>query len=117
MSYSDFFSKQARKPTGIFGRFYMSRIFNRGNMELSTLLYEMLSIEEDDQLLEIGFGTGALVKKIAKGLTRGSIEGVDFSRPMVELSKKKNRKYIKEGRARLYWGNFSCVFTTLNSER
>jgi len=63
MSFSTFFSKQARKPTGIFGRFYMSRVFEKGNAELNALVYEALSIRENDHILEIGFGTGTLIKK------------------------------------------------------
>ncbi|MCP3901277.1 MAG: hypothetical protein GY707_16350 [Desulfobacteraceae bacterium] len=31
MLFSNYFSKQARHPSGIFGRFYMSRIFKKGN--------------------------------------------------------------------------------------
>jgi ubiquinone/menaquinone biosynthesis C-methylase UbiE len=109
MSYSTFFSKQARKPTGIFGRFYMSRIFDKGNIELNTLMYKILSIEEDDHLLEIGSGTGELIKKIAEQLTSGMIEGVDLSKPMLKISQKKNRKHIKEGRVKFHLGDFDGI--------
>ena len=109
MNYSTFFSKQARKPTGIFGRFYMSRIFDKGNLELNTLISDIVSIEEDDRLLEIGSGTGELVKKIAGQLATGMIEGVDLSKPMVKISQKKNRKHLKEGRVKFHLGDFNKI--------
>jgi len=80
MSFSKFFSKQARKPTGIFGRFFMSRVFEKGNTELNALMYETLSIRENDHVLEIDFGTGTLIKKIAEHLDSGLVEGIDFFR-------------------------------------
>lgn len=63
MNFTTYFSKQARKPTGIFGRFYMSRVFEKGNVELNALMYETLSIRDNDHILEVGFGTGLLIKK------------------------------------------------------
>jgi len=109
MNYSTYFSKQARKPTGIFGRFYMSRIFEKGNTELNALIYETLSIRENDHVLEIGFGTGSLIKKIAKQLDNGFVEGVDFSKSMVAIAQKKNRKHINNGKVKIHLDDFDEV--------
>ena len=106
MNYSKYFSEQARKPTGIFGRFYMSRVFEKGNSELNALMFETLSVRENDHVLEIGSGTGALIKEIADHLTKGLIEGIDFSKPMVEIAQKKNRKHIKSGKVKIHAGDF-----------
>jgi ubiquinone/menaquinone biosynthesis C-methylase UbiE len=114
MKYSTFFSKQAKNPTGLFGRFYMSRVFDKGNFELNTLMYKILSVKEDDHILEMGSGTGALVKKIADQLTTGMIEGVDLSKPMAKLSQKKNRNHIKNGRAKFHLGDFDEITFDLN---
>ncbi|MDM8518100.1 hypothetical protein QUF76_18035 [Desulfobacterales bacterium HSG16] len=48
MSFSDFFSNQARKPSGIFGRFFMSHVFEKGNAELNAFVKEMLSIQDNE---------------------------------------------------------------------
>jgi len=109
MRFSTFFSKQARKPTGIFGRFYMSRVFEKGNAELNALVYEALSIRENDHILEIGFGTGTLIKKIAEHLDSGLVEGVDFSKSMVAIAQKKNRNHINKGKVKIHMGNIDEV--------
>jgi ubiquinone/menaquinone biosynthesis C-methylase UbiE len=109
MNYSRYFSKQARKPTGIFGRFYMSRVFEKGNAELNALMCETLSIRGNDHILEIGFGTGTLIKKIADHLDNGLIEGVDFSKSMVAIAQKKNRNHIKNGKVKFHLGDFDEV--------
>lgn len=109
MIFSTYFSKQARKPTGIFGRFYMSRVFEKRNFELNSLTYDTLSIRENDHALEIGSGTGALIKEIADHLSNGLIEGVDFSKTMVALAQKKNRKHINNGKVKIHLGDFDEI--------
>ncbi len=115
MIYSEFFSKQARKPTGIFGRFYMSRVFEKGNVELNSLMYKTLSLGRNDHALEIGFGTGTLIKKIADNFDNGLIEGVDFSKSMVEIAQKKNKKHINSGKVIIRLGDFDEMLFDDNS--
>ena len=109
MNYSTFFSRQARKPSGIFGRFYMSRLFEKGNAELNSFVKETLDIRKADHVLEIGFGTGTLLKGIAETLEGGIIEGVDFSKSMVSIAQKKNKKHIKNGKVKIRMGNFDSL--------
>ncbi len=106
MLFSNYFSKQARQPSGIFGRFYMSRVFEKGNAELNSFIKETLSLRENDQILEIGFGTGKLLKQIADNLDKGIIEGVDFSETMTSMAKKKNKKHINNGKVKIHMGSF-----------
>ena len=106
MNFKEFFSKQAEKPSGIFGRMVMSRIFEKGNADLNSFMKELLSPEETDHILEIGFGTGSLISDMAVITKRGVIEGVDFSETMLSVARKKNRKYMEEGRVRIRRGSF-----------
>ncbi|MBW2410226.1 MAG: class I SAM-dependent methyltransferase [Deltaproteobacteria bacterium] len=106
MSFSDFFSKQARKPSGIFGRLVMSVIFDVGNARLNKFVNEVMSVQEDDRILEIGFGTGKLIHEMAKQIDRGLIEGVDFSKTMVSIAQKRNKKHIASGKVKIVRGNF-----------
>jgi hypothetical protein len=43
MAFKTFFSQQARKPSGWFGRWIMSGIFDFGNARLNRLVYDILS--------------------------------------------------------------------------
>lgn len=106
MLFKNYFSKQARKPSGIYGRFFMSRVFEKGNIEVNALLYDTLSIEPDDHVLEIGFGTGLLINRLARKIENGLIEGIDFSKSMVAMAEKKNKKYINAGKVKLHTGDF-----------
>ena len=91
MNFSTFFSEQARKPTGLFGLLVMSNIFNIGNAKLNRFVHEIMSVQENDHILEIGFGTGKLIYTMAKQIDKGLIEGVDFSSTMVSIAQKKIR--------------------------
>jgi ubiquinone/menaquinone biosynthesis C-methylase UbiE len=106
MSFSTFFSEQARKPTGLFGRLVMSNIFNIGNVKLNRFVYEIMSVQEDDHILEIGFGTGKLIFEMAKQIDKGLIEGVDFSSTMVSIAQRRNKKHISKGTVKILKGNF-----------
>ncbi|WP_419658509.1 putative methyltransferase family protein [Desulfosarcina variabilis str. Montpellier] len=59
MTFSSFFSQQARKPSGIFGWVIAPIIFDKGNVELNDFVYNALAINKKDHLLEIGFGTAS----------------------------------------------------------
>ncbi len=109
MSFSTFFSEQARKPTGLFGRLVMSFIFDVGNAKLTRFVNEIMSIQENDHILEIGFGTGKLIHEMAKQIDRGLIEGVDFSRTMVSIAQKRNKKLIERGKVKIIKGNFDEI--------
>ncbi len=109
MSYSSYISKQSRTPTGIFGRFVMSFFFEKGNVELNTLVYEALSVENTDHVLEIGFGPGTLLKKIADRVEHGIVEGIDLSPSMATAARKKTRKHLKTGHMKIHVGDIDSV--------
>ena len=80
---SSVLSRQARKPSGIIGRYLMTKVFNAGNSDLNSFAKETLDIKIDDRILEIGFGPGILIKEMAEIATKGHVEGVDFPREEV----------------------------------
>jgi ubiquinone/menaquinone biosynthesis C-methylase UbiE len=109
MGFASFFSNQARKPTGLFGRFVASQIFKKGNAEMNTFIYDSLSISEDDHILEIGFGPGELIHAMARRVDSGRVEGVDFSDTMLAVAQRRNRRQIKAGRVKLHLGDFDAM--------
>ncbi|MGD9079710.1 MAG: class I SAM-dependent methyltransferase [Desulfobacterales bacterium] len=107
MNFKTFFSEQARKPSGLFGRWVMARIFDLGNATLNDFMKAQLSLKENDHVLEIGFGTGKLIFEMAKQVKKGVIEGIDLSETMVAIAEKKNKKYIAHGRVIIRHGDFT----------
>jgi ubiquinone/menaquinone biosynthesis C-methylase UbiE len=106
MSFSSFFSEQARKPSGVFGRWVMSVVFNQGNALLNGFVEELMSVQATDRILEIGFGTGKLIHDLAKKIDKGYIEGIEFSGSMISIATRRNRKSIADGTIRLIEGDF-----------
>ena len=87
----------------------MSTIFDRGNEFLNGFVYDLMSVQENDRVIEIGFGTGKLISKMAKNIHSGIIEGVDFSSTMVSIAQKRNKKSITNGKVKLVKGNFDEI--------
>jgi len=106
MSLKEYFSHQARRPSGIFGRFFMPRVFDKGNSALNQSMVELVGAGGSDRILEIGFGTGTVLRDMADALTDGTVEGIDFSDTMVGVAKKKNKHHIMDGKVKLTQGNF-----------
>lgn len=106
MSFKSYFSEQARKPTGSFGRLVMPAVFNLGNVALNDFMGDILDVKENDHVLEIGFGTGKFLNKAAKHIGGGLIEGIDLSDTMVAIAKRKNRKYIAGKKVSIRQGDF-----------
>jgi ubiquinone/menaquinone biosynthesis C-methylase UbiE len=87
----------------------MSRIFDHGNAVLNEFMRELLTLQADDHVLEIGFGTGKLINKMAEQASRGLVEGIDLSSTMVDMARRRNREYIATGRVKLVLGDFDQV--------
>ena len=106
MNFKTFFSEQARKPSGFFGRWVMSKIFDRGNAAINDFMKEQLLLQENDHVLEIGFGTGKLIFEMAKRVNKGLIEGIDLSETMVAIAEQRNKNYLAQGRVIIRQGDF-----------
>ncbi len=106
MNFSSFFSEQARRPEGLFGRMVMSIVFDQGNAFLNDFVNELMSVHIDDRIIEIGFGTGKLIHKMAQQIEKGLVEGIDFSRTMTSIARKRNKKNIAKGKVKIFEGNF-----------
>ena len=68
-----------------------------------------MSVQPDDRIFEIGFGTGKLIYKLAQQIDKGLIEGVDFSRTMVSIAQKRNKKNIAKGTVKIFEGDFDTM--------
>jgi ubiquinone/menaquinone biosynthesis C-methylase UbiE len=103
------FSRQARRPSGLVGRYLMPRLFNTGNADLNGFVKECLDLQTTDRVLEIGFGPGKLIHEMAKVTTEGVVEGIDFSREMLKRASRVNKTQIAEGRVLLHEGDCGAL--------
>lgn len=97
---------QTAKPTGIFGKIY-ARGMALGHKECYKNAAKELNLKEDEEYLEIGFGSGLFINKYAKHAKR--ISGIDYSNDMVELAGSINKKIIKLGKLELRTGDASSL--------
>jgi ubiquinone/menaquinone biosynthesis C-methylase UbiE len=93
----------------MFGRVIMRIVFERGNAFLNDFVDELMSIQPDDRVLDIGSGPGLLISKMAEKIDNGFIEGVDFSGEMVSVSRGKNKKNIEKGKVKIIEGDFDKI--------
>jgi ubiquinone/menaquinone biosynthesis C-methylase UbiE len=112
MSFSNYFAEQAKKPSGLFGRIVMPVVFDRGNAFLNGFVNALIAVKPNDRLLEIGCGTGKLIKIMAKKIDEGTITGIDFSPTMVKIAKRRNKTSIASGTVDIIRANFDDISYT-----
>ncbi|MDR2505570.1 MAG: class I SAM-dependent methyltransferase [Oscillospiraceae bacterium] len=99
----DYIGKQFHNPHGVGGRVatLIMNIQNRGQYQAAETA---LSLKDGDKALDIGFGNGYLLRRLA-GAYPCAFWGVDPSRDMLRAASKRNQKYIRQGRMTLLSGN------------
>jgi ubiquinone/menaquinone biosynthesis C-methylase UbiE len=99
---------QCRKPSGRLGRFF-GRAMNSGHGKIRRWGLSNISINPDSCVLDIGCGGGKAVKEIASSVSKGKVYGIDYSKDMVQLSKKVNDNLIKQGTVEIMYGSVSAL--------
>lgn len=104
-SISDALAEQLQNPSGGWGRVIggLMRLVNR---EPNELALKALSLQRQDDVLELGFGPGEGVRTLARLAPGGTIFGVDQSPVMLAQAKARNRAAVAEGRVSLALGRF-----------
>ena len=100
--------KQARYPTGTFGKL-MARSMNYGHSKVTQWGLSHISINKDDTILDIGCGGGKTVNTLAKTATEGRIYGIDYSEVSVAVASKINKKFIEAGWVEILHGSVESL--------
>ncbi len=109
----------AAAPTGLLGRLFEQ--FGRPSGLLGQLagylmarseaddrwVVELLDVQPNDRVLEVGFGPGVAIALIAERATSGFVAGVDPSEVMVRQATRRDRAAVREGRVELRPGTVS----------
>jgi ubiquinone/menaquinone biosynthesis C-methylase UbiE len=91
------------QPYEIAGRFIGNLLAWKNDAEIRFAI-EALDLQPEDQVLEIGFGSGRALGQIAGRVTRGVIIGVDHSEEMVIQTARRHHELITSGRMQLELG-------------
>ena len=95
---------QYRQPSGLIGRWIGGRMARQHQPE-NLWTVNLLDVQPNDHILEIGFGPGIAVEAVAQRVTNGLVAGVDFSPTMVALASQRNAAAIRARRVDLRCGD------------
>ena len=89
-----FVARQLSHPSGLIGAQVLPRLWNRRNRALKDVAFDALELQPDDRVLEVGFGGGYLLHRMAVVVNQGLLAGVDASRVMVDYAKKRDLPHL-----------------------
>ncbi len=109
MPFTRFMAAQLRQPSGWFGSLLLSRVMNRVNLPLIDSTLALLELNPEHHVLEIGFGGGSALARLAQTQRSGRITGVDVSPDMVRKAERRFRREIAQGRVHVELGDVSYL--------
>jgi SAM-dependent methyltransferase len=83
-------ARQFARPEGVVGRRLIAPWLNRISRRMNRLTLDQLRVGPGDDVLEVGFGGGALLADLLEA-TRGRVIGVDVSEAMVKRARRRFR--------------------------
>ncbi|HLH21124.1 MAG TPA: class I SAM-dependent methyltransferase [Chloroflexota bacterium] len=72
-------------------------------------IVDLLDVQPDDRVLEIGFGPGVAIALLAARATAGIVVGVDPSDVMAQQAARRNRAAVRAGRVALAQGSATAL--------
>jgi ubiquinone/menaquinone biosynthesis C-methylase UbiE len=99
--------EQFARPSGWLGRLAGS-LMSKGADD-DRWLVDLLDVQPEDRVLEVGFGPGVAIELIAARASRGLVAGIDPSDVMVRQASKRNWQAVQAGRVQLRQGTVSAL--------
>lgn len=99
---------QFAHPRGPLG-WLAGRAMAMENTRRNALAVSVLDPQPGEHILEIGFGPGVTIKRLASLVENGSVAGVDSSAEMVGLARRRSARAIREGRVDLRFGSVELL--------
>ncbi len=93
--------KQLQHPKGLFGRALFTWMTTM-TIAPARWTADLLDVQPDDDVLEVGFGSGANIGLLAQRASKGRVAGAEVSETAIEMASKRNARAISEGRVRLH---------------
>jgi ubiquinone/menaquinone biosynthesis C-methylase UbiE len=99
---------QVGRPTGPLGLLF-GGVMARENDPMNALAVEVLGPGPRDHVLEVGFGPGRGLERLAAAVHDGRVDGVDHSGAMVAAARRRNRRAVEAGRVRPQLGSVESL--------
>jgi len=77
----------------------------RTNADCGAWVTNLLEVTANDRVLEVGFGPGVVIQRLAELATAGYVAGIDQSPEMVEQARARNASAVQNGRVELRHGD------------
>lgn len=95
--------RQFAAPNGLVGRFVgLVMTVRPSNRERNRRTVEVLHIQPDDRVLEVGYGPGLAIRWAAERAVHGKVVGIDHSALMHRTATRRNARAIATGRVKLH---------------
>ena len=99
---------QFARPRGALG-WLAGAVMAVENRQRSAFAISLLHVQPADHILEIGFGPGATIPRLAELVPRGSVTGVDSTSVMVGQARRRNAQAIQQGRVAIHHGSAASL--------
>ncbi len=109
MPVSWFMARQFARPRGLFGRLFLGGMLDRANVRTNALVFDVMAVAASDYVLEVGFGGGDLLVRLAGAVPGGRVEGVELSDPMLGRVRARIRRSGLADRVRLHAGSVEAL--------
>ena len=93
--------KQLQHPKGLIGKALFGWMTPK-TIEHARWTADLMNVQRDDDILEVGFGDGANIALLAERATNGHVRGAEISKTAVAMASKKNALAITAGRVSLH---------------
>lgn len=104
---------QFGNPTGFLGSI-VGWLMARSNRTRVEWAVEMLNVQPNDHILEIGSGPGVSLPLIAEKLTNGVVINLEISQTMLRQARRRARHYLRDGRVKFHRGSVADLGFELN---
>ncbi|WP_226674899.1 class I SAM-dependent methyltransferase [Mesobacillus jeotgali] len=102
----EFIDRQYQTPKGIIGTYIGEKMVRQHKTETNCTL-ELLNVQKGDRILELGCGAGYAIKLLLEKELTQEIVGLDISPTIIRSAQFRNKKAIKEKRAKLVQANLN----------
>jgi len=96
----EFVARQSACPSGLLGRL-IGHVMARETVTAIESALELLEAQPADHVLEVGFGHGATIARVAAAVSGGLVAGVDPSAEMCRMAARRNRRAVARGKVEL----------------